>query len=58
MRQFKLRFDCVVALSMTACTVVGSVVQQVWPPLSYENKYMKVSTSVGGSSFAHPWSNL
>ena len=53
MRQFKLRIDCVAALSMMASIVLGSSVRQVWPPLSYEIRFtshMKlVSTSVGGA---------
>ena len=35
MRHFKLRIDCAAALSMMTFVVLGSLVQQVWPPLTY-----------------------
>ena len=34
-RKFQLRIDCIATLSMMASIVVGSLVQQVWLPLSY-----------------------
>ena len=33
---------------MMASYVIGSLVQQVWPPLPYQIRCMEVSTSVGG----------
>ena len=47
-RQFKLRIDCAAALLMMASIVLGDSVQQLWPSLSYQIRFMEVSTSVGG----------